>query len=301
MVLANSAEPMLGEDDGGGRLRIVAALDGVRRIALIDYGPYHGEPVMVFHGAAAGRRLPNPFRDGLIAAGLRPVVVQRPGFGLTDPATTDYVATGADDMAAVIQRLRLTKVHMLARDTGIPVALAFAQNYPGLLARAVLLNPHPPRSRADPRITFAASVQKHLLRNPDMVLTFAEFLRRQATTDMLERILDRAFSDLPVDAEALQDPQVRSFLIRDIQALCARSGKGFAAENAVYANGWEPSAVAFSGSDWTFACSGNLTGNFDPGWLNLPGLRTVTLNGAGVLPQFTHPQALVASISPTRT
>eukprot|EP01041_Mallomonas_annulata_P037620 gene37620-60957_t len=68
VALADAAEPMLGDDEGGGRLRIVAGLDGARHIALIDYGPYGGEPLLVFHGAAAGRRLPAPLRDGMIAA-----------------------------------------------------------------------------------------------------------------------------------------------------------------------------------------------------------------------------------------
>ncbi|MDZ4055037.1 MAG: hypothetical protein U1E24_17480, partial [Phenylobacterium sp.] len=52
----------------GGRLRVVNSLDGARRIALIDYGPYDGQPLLVFHGAAAGRRLPEVFRERLVAA-----------------------------------------------------------------------------------------------------------------------------------------------------------------------------------------------------------------------------------------
>ena len=290
VALADASEAVLGEEEGGGRLRILSALDGARRIALIDYGPYDGEPLFVFHGAAAGRRLPDTFRARLVAAGFRPIVLQRPGFGLTDPATADYVAAGAADMAAAIEHLRLKSAHMLARDTGIPVALGFARDYPGLLGRAVLLNPHPPMSLGDDRETFVASVQKHLLRNPDLVATFAEFLRRQATTQILERILDRAFSDVAVDAVALRDPAMRQFLIRDIQALCARSVWGFASEHAVYANGWEP-PVDLPAGPWTVAFSSELPGRADPAWLGLPDLRVRILEGAGVLPQFTHPDA----------
>ena len=293
VALAGSTEPMLGEEEGGGRPRILAALDGVRRIALLDYGPYDAEPVLIFHGAAAGRRLPDRFREGLMAAGLRPIVLQRPGFGLTDPATGDYAATGAADMAATVERLRLRRVHMLARDTGIPVGLAFARDYPDLLGRAVLLNPSPPTSFTDRRDTLAASVQKHLLRNPDLVVAFAEFLRRQATTELLERILDRAFSEVEADAEALKDPAVRRFLIRDTQALCARSMRGFAAENATYANGWTPPANLPTNILWTVAHS--MGGGVDGArnWFPIAGARAVEIEGAGVLPQFTHPEALV--------
>jgi len=291
VAVASASEPLLGEEPGGGRLRIVTALDGVRRVALIDYGPYDGEPVLVFHGAAAGRRIPEGFRRALAERGLRPIVVQRPGFGLSDPAEGDYAAAGAGDLAAVIDRLRLRRAHMLARDTGIPVALRFARDFPDLLDRAVLLNPHPPMHLADDRPTMGAGIQRRLLRNPDLVVTFAEFLRRQATTSLIHQILDKVFSDLPIDAEVLRDPAVREFLTRDIQALCARSVRGFASEHATYANGWLPPA-GLEAHAWTVALSADLPDQPDPAWVGLPGLRVVRLAGAGVLPQWTHPDAL---------
>lgn len=291
VAVTSAAEPVLGDEDGGGRLRVVAAMDGVRRVALIDYGPYDAEPLLVFHGAAAGRRIPEGFRRALVAAGLRPIVVQRPGFGLTDPAAGDYAVTGAADMAAVIDSLRLRKVRMLGRDTGIPIALQFAKDHPELLGQVTLLNPHPPMHLGDDSPTMVAGIQRHLLRNPELVASFAEFLRRQATTGLLEQILDKAFSDLPLDAEALRDPHVRAFLIRDIQALCARSVWGFASEHAAYANGWRPPEGLGQG-DWRVLLSSGLPGRLDPAWLGVPGIRMALIEGAGVLPQFTHPEVL---------
>lgn len=296
VAVASAAEPVIGDEASGGRLRIVAALDGVRRVALIDYGPYDAEPLLVFHGAAAGRRIPEPFRRALAAAGLRPIVIQRPGFGLSDPASGDYVKTGAADIAAVIDRLRLRRVRMLARDTGVPIALRFACDYPELLGRAILVNPHPPMHLADDRPTLGAGVQRHLLRNPDIVAAFAEFLRRQATTGLIHQILDKVFSDLPLDAEALRDPEVRTFLTRDIQALCARTVWGFAAEHAAYANGWRP-PPGLDAHDWTVLFSSGLPGQPDPAWLGIPNLRTGRIEGAGVLPQFTHPEVLATLIA----
>lgn len=296
VAVASAAEPMLSEEEGGGRLRILPSLDGQRRLALIDYGPYGGEPLLVFHGAAAGRRLPEAFRAGLIAAGFRPMVLQRPGFGLTDPSTYDYLADGAADMAAVVERLRLKTIHMLARDTGAPVALTFARDWPHLLGRAVLLNPHPPMSRIDHRITFLAGVQQRLLRNPELVATFAEFLRRQTTTQMLERLMDKSLGEVEPDRRALADPEVRRFLTRDIQGLCARSARGFAAENAVYAAGWEPPAD-LPQRPWTVAACSELPRHVHRPWLPVADVRAVRIEGAGILPQFTHPDALVALLT----
>ncbi|WP_337188516.1 LuxR C-terminal-related transcriptional regulator [Phenylobacterium sp.] len=293
VTVASAAEAVFGEEEGGGRLRIVPSLDGARRIALIDYGPYDGEPVFVFHGSAAGRRLPDAYRHGLIRAGLRPIVVQRPGFGLSDPAAGDYAAAAADDMAAVVERLKLKSVRLIVRDTGAPAGLAFASAYPGLLGPSVLMNPHPPMSRTQPHSTFIASVQKHLLRNPQLVSVFAEFLRRQLTTPTIERVMFRALSEVAVDGRALEDPEVRGFLVRDIQAMCARSTWGFAGEHAVYAGGWEPPADVGAGAGWTVAVSAALPDQGDFSWLPIPGVRRARIEGAGVLLQFTHPGEIV--------
>ncbi|MBL8555360.1 MAG: alpha/beta hydrolase [Phenylobacterium sp.] len=295
VAFASAAEPVFGVEEGGGRLRVMPSLCGDRRIALIDYGPYDAEPVFILHGSAAGRRLPEGFRARLVAAGLRPLVIQRPGFGLTDPANGDYVTAGAADMAAAVERLKLKSVHMLARDTGVPVALEFARSCPELLGRAVLLNPHPPMRLDDERTTFVAAVQRRLLRNPELVATFAEFLRRQTTTQLLERMLDKTLGQIPIDAHAVRDPAVARFLIRDIQALCARSAHGFAAEHAVYAHGWSPRDLPER--TWTVALSTDLLGLVEPTWLGVRDVRVTRLEGAGLLPQFTHPAELAALLA----
>lgn len=292
VAVASASEPVFGEEEGGGRLRVIPALDGRRRIALIDYGPYDGEPLAVFHGSAAGRRLPEGLRQGLIDAGFRPIVVQRPGFGLTDPAEGEHHVVAAVDLASIVHRLKLRNLSLFARDTGVPTALEFARLYPDLVGRAVLMNPHLPRGIEDERTNFIAGVQKRLLRDTDLLEAFAELLRRAATSRTLHRILDRMLGEIPVDHAAAQDPEVREFLIRDIHALCARSMKGFAAEHATYATGWQPPRD-LPDRPWTLALSTDLPGHVPPDWLPVARLNVVRIEGAGILPQFTHPDALI--------
>lgn len=122
--------------------------------------------------------------------------------------------------------------------------------------------------------------------------TFAEFLRRQTTTQTLERVLDKSLGEVESDRRALEDPAIREFLIRDIQALCARSVRGFAAENAVYAAGWEPPGD-LPQRPWTVAACSELPRHVQEPWLPVADVRRVRIEGAGILPQFTHPDALV--------
>ena len=68
---------------------------------------------------------------------------------------------------------------------------------------------------------------------------------------------------------------------------------GFAAEHAVYADGWTPPPGFRARGTWTVALSSDLPGYVDPAWLPAD-LRVTSIEGAGLLPQFTHPDQLVA-------
>lgn len=91
------AEPVFTSGGPPARLRLMPRPDG-RRLAFLDYGPASARPAIIFHGFVAGRSLPPRLAAALHARGLRPIVPQRPGFGLTGPAAGDYLATAAADL-----------------------------------------------------------------------------------------------------------------------------------------------------------------------------------------------------------
>ena len=290
--LAAVAEPVF-EPPPSGRLRIVPSDDGARRIAFIDYGPSSGDAVFVFHGYAAGRTLPQLFVRRLQSAGLRPIVPQRPGFGLTDPAP-GYLDAAADDLGTLVRRLKLRRPRVLARDGGVATALALAARHPGLVADYVLLNPQTPASHARTHGGVTGVVMRRLLGNPRLVRGFAEAMRRHATASVIERNLRQTCSSA-ADRAVLEDRAVVDGLVRDIQALSARSVEGFATEHALFAEGWSPASV--SHGCWTVVRSGDLAPEPDAPWAGLPSLRFVTLERAGLLPQFTHPAELTSLVA----
>jgi pimeloyl-ACP methyl ester carboxylesterase len=62
---------------------LVTLRDG-RRLAYAEWGDLGGRPVVMFHGNPASR-LQCPDDDGSVAAGVRLVTVDRPGFGGSTP------------------------------------------------------------------------------------------------------------------------------------------------------------------------------------------------------------------------
>jgi pimeloyl-ACP methyl ester carboxylesterase/DNA-binding CsgD family transcriptional regulator len=295
MRLASVAEPVFTRG-APAQLRLMPRA-GERRLAFLDYGPRSGRPAIVFHGFVAGRSLPPALARGLQARGLRPIVPQRPGFGLSSEAAGDYLAEAAGDLAALLDALGLDRVALFARDGGTAAALAFAAAHPARVARGVLLNPRSPQGfvgvqRGGP----VSRLAQLMLSHPHLVGGIGELIRRRTRSDLLDSALGRTLSAIPADREAMADPAVRAQLIRDIQAQFAHTAAGYIAEHQLYSGGW--TAPRLAAGSWTIARSGALSGApaRDP-WLRMPGVTFETLEGAGVLAQFTHAEALAALIA----
>jgi len=174
------------------------------------------------------------------------------------------------------------------------VALAFAKAHPDRANRFVLLNPRTPLSYQMKTTGLVDLFTRGLLGNPKLVAPVTELLLRHSDREMVEGNLRRTCSDAPADISLLQDQSIVDGLVRDIQALVARSAEGFAAEHAIFAAGWRPPAV--DTGRFTVLRSTGLPENPMTPWEALPGFRVQTLEDAGFLPQFTHAEAMTAAV-----
>lgn len=106
-----------------GRIR----LTGKRRLGYAEYGDPSGPVVLWFHGTPGGRRqFPVLGRRTAEHMGLRVVVVERPGSGLSDPHAYDSVADWAADIAEVADVLGAERLGVIGLSGGGPYALACA-------------------------------------------------------------------------------------------------------------------------------------------------------------------------------
>ena len=291
------SETVLEPPDLQGRLRAAPAGAHDRKVAFIDYGPRTGKPLFVLHGFSTGRTLAPVFVDQLRKTGYRAIVPQRPGFGLSDPSVDDYLRTCADDMAAVMDVLKLRTVDLLARDISVGAALTFAERYPDRVGKGVLLNPRPPKGSLRPENTIMAAISRTMMGNPHLIAAFTEMLRRQTRTDLVRSMVRASLSDYPSDVQALEKPAVLDQLVRDCQALSARTSKGATAELTAYSMGWHiPRSVG--GQSWTMAWCESMKSPPEPAlWTHLPGARIRELKDAGMMAYYTHPEIIIGLLT----
>lgn len=282
--------------DPAGRLRIIAAEES-RRIAYIDYGPARGRPLLILHAGTTGRTLPARFTAILQQAGWRPIVPQRPGYGLTDRSKGDFLSTAADDMARLLDHLKVRQAHILARDLATAVTFTFAARHADRVAGVMLLNPRAPSSVSRADSSLLGSISRMLMQHPEVITAFAEMLRRHTRTDFIRAMLRRALQETDADRSLVEDPATLEFLARDAQALAARSSTGFADEHRSYANDWKGPGNA-GGRRWLVVRSTGLALKDDrPLYSHLPGLSEAVIEDAGLMAYYSHPEATAALLS----
>ena len=98
-----------------------------RRIGYAEYGDPNGPVVLWFHGTPGGRRqFPLVGRRAAEVLGLRVVLIERPGSGLSDPHVYESVSDFADRHGYVADALGAARLGVVGLSGGGPYALSCA-------------------------------------------------------------------------------------------------------------------------------------------------------------------------------
>jgi pimeloyl-ACP methyl ester carboxylesterase len=133
---------------GPGHVRLP---DG-RAIAFVSAGPRDGFPVVYCHGAIGSPRWRTPEIDSVIERlSIRYLVVNRPGFGGSDPSPGRVVADFARDLAQVMTMLGYKRFSVVGVSAGAPYALACGWALPERIAGLAAVSPLGPATGAGSR------------------------------------------------------------------------------------------------------------------------------------------------------
>ena len=117
--------------------RVLLADD--RILTYKEYGDPSGEAVFFCHGAKGSRFQVPPIDDALYASGIRLIVPDRPGFGLSDPLPGRCIYDWPDDLINLADGLQISNFHVGGYSTGGIYALATAHKYPLRIKKVLLI------------------------------------------------------------------------------------------------------------------------------------------------------------------
>jgi pimeloyl-ACP methyl ester carboxylesterase len=116
-----------------------------RRLAYSVAGPRDGFPVLYFHGAIGSPpRRSDALEAEIARSRIRYLMVDRPGFGGSDPRPGRCVADFAGDVEQLADALRFDRFSVVGVSAGAPYALACARALPERLLGAAAVSSIPP-------------------------------------------------------------------------------------------------------------------------------------------------------------
>lgn len=206
--------------------------------------------VVLCHSApGAGTLDPDPAQTR--AAGVTLLSVDRPGYGGSDPVGDERwatVASAADDVAAVLDSLRVGAAGVVGWSAGGRVALALAARRPDLVERVVVLATPAP----DSEVPWLSPEQRALFTRLDGCAprdARAELSDRFASLVPTDPFAEEALgllAALRADEAALRAPGARTRLGEMLRVAFRQGAGGFAADVAGYCLqpwGFDPAAV----------------------------------------------------------
>ena len=189
---------------------------GGGRIAVSDYGPPGGRPVLIVHSSMTSRVVGRRLLRSLHAAGYRPISIDRPGFGLSDevagmrPGAHDPYAVAAQDALIVLDRLRIRRIDVAARG-GAQFVTALHRAAPGRIGAVALVNPDPHNAHSTRKVGPYGGVKEAYQRNPTLIRLVIVLLCKGLTLERTAKMMQAWMAGSTPDEIAIRDAD----LVRD--------------------------------------------------------------------------------------
>jgi pimeloyl-ACP methyl ester carboxylesterase len=280
-------------------LRLIPRADG-GMIAISDYGPARGRPLLLTHSGSATRLVPRSFVTRLQAQGWRPIAIDRPGFGLTSLRAdeNDPWLAACTDMTEALDLLGLDRVDILVRG-GVYAVATLARLHPGRVGAVVAINPDVNTKESHKRSGAIGLLWRAGERNPHGYHAIVRWLASHTTPQRLVALQKILLRRSPVDLAALQDPREQEDLRRSVGLFAAGRLEGAIREHYEHSRGVECAGLA-CGENWRVVMGAHdlmhAVEDMEAFWrARLPGARFETVEGGGRFLHLTHPDRVLGA------
>ncbi|MGZ4437341.1 MAG: alpha/beta fold hydrolase [Nocardioidaceae bacterium] len=219
----------------------VMVLPDGRDLAWMELGAPDGAPVMVFHGTP-GSRLQLVVGDApSLAQGVRLIVPDRPGYGLSGHQRRRSLRSWAEDVRRLADHLGLARFAVAGLSGGGPHAVACAWFLADRVwAAAIISGVAPLTEQGSEAGMVPADVALVRLARRSPVLSLPLFAAMAALDRRWsERMLTMMERELgPADAAVLRRPEVRAAFLSDLKASSRTTGVALAQDYALFAHDW---------------------------------------------------------------
>ncbi|MCC7359994.1 MAG: alpha/beta hydrolase [Anaerolineales bacterium] len=272
-----------------------------RRLGFAEYGRPAGWPVFGFFGASARRFRPNDAET--TAAGVRLIVLERPGFGLSDPLPPRSLLAWTSDVAALADALGLARFAVIGSSQGGPYGAACAYALRPRVTALALVSAL--SSFEIPGVTQGMAAPLRLLpvlarRVPWLVTWMNQAAAGMARRDP-ERFFKQTFGALPAaDQQAVQkNPEIKTSMLADVPEIYRQGSQGVNQAVQVACGPW-----GFRAEDIrvpTVVWQGEADPNVPPAMGRylaraIPNAQAHFVPGAGHFLGFTHWAEILASL-----
>lgn len=212
-----------------------------RWLCYAEYGPEDGQPLLFAHGLTGCRLQTHPDHTVLQQQGIRLLVPDRPGFGLSDFDGGRTILDWADDIQQLLDALGLERVAAMGFSVGGIYAMALARTLAERISRLTLVSP---MGHFDKMSELAGMIPRNrmiLTLGRRMPAILAPFM--QLMVDSLRRDPKRYFDDLlkslpPFERHYLSHPALKDSLTRAFREATRNGVEGLVYEQMLVSRPW---------------------------------------------------------------
>jgi pimeloyl-ACP methyl ester carboxylesterase len=212
-----------------------------RWLAYADYGDPAGRPILCFHGSLNSRLMGLPNAASPIPPSLRLIVIDRPGFGLSDFKPRRTLLDWPDDVETLADALGLARFAVVGFAAGGPYVAVCAYKLPHRLTAAAMISSAAPFDTPGLREALARLQRPFFVlyrRIPRLMGLSLGLLCRVAKLNLAHFFALFHASLPPPDRAILARPEIRTLLITAAAEALRAGPRGQIWDGVILARPW---------------------------------------------------------------